>query len=483
MGRYIFWVYSTWFCKKSKQKYSSKNGKQYYVSSHYSCGVSSKTSDHSNVCRKQVKSKERHKDIYTTGKTPSSIMALHNYPTELDAIKCNLESSSAEAATDIATTVPLYEDVCNVIKDRAPLAHTTSKLHISNPQKRDSTHVYAVPTGCKSDSIRQPSPCPSLFSWQHVTPSHSNCSSHRNPNDQCVGNAHSDQETECSNPHCQCQDLRIQHLLPSIERGTSRNTDDIRYSYDTWFPTYMTLICVLKQCTQSGVTHTDESNGFKLQVPVGAIPEGMSLMIDVGVSLCGPFQYPEGVRRISPMFWVCVRGHKNFHFLKPVEITMQHCLSVNNATDLEPLGIEFLKAGHSSNEEGKHEFQHFDCSVDFKTTPSHPTLYTDHFCFLCLTSNLSSNATDRIQYCLSPFYPQPVVPNVNDAIYFYVSFFLATCLTTVDQQSHKDGYRSTHRQYFTFNRSSKTKYIKINYAEPSNWILSLQCNAEVSSMV
>ena len=49
----------TLFCKKSKEKYSSKDGTEYYVSSHYSCGVSSKSSDYGHVCLKQVRSKEQ----------------------------------------------------------------------------------------------------------------------------------------------------------------------------------------------------------------------------------------------------------------------------------------------------------------------------------------------------------------------------------------------------------------------------------------
>ena len=290
-------------------------------------------------------------------------------------------------------------------------------------------------------------------------------------------------ETECTNPQCQCHDLRMQKFLTSLQVTDSsvnaKGVQSVAGESSQSIPTWLTRVHVLRDCNESGILYTNESNGFILEIPEAAIPKGLNLTIDVGVTLHGPFQYPENVQRVSPIVWVCVREFKNFHFLKPVKISMQHCLKVEDCTNSESLGLEFLKAGHTLNLTGFYTFLHSNGSIESSSSLDYLTLTTDHFCFMCLVSNVSADTVKRIQYCLSPFYPQPVVPNVNDVIHFYVSFFLNACLTTIDNRFEK-GYRRIARQYFTFDKHSQDKSLKIVYFEPENWILSLQCSDEVS---
>ena len=281
---------------------------------------------------------------------------------------------------------------------------------------------------------------------------------------------------ECANPHC--QELCTQEIL--------RNTDfsktcESRGRNDSTIPAWMHRVCVLSDCTDEGIYYTSEKYGFTLEIPVAAIPEGMSLTIDVGVSLYGPFNYPENMQCVSPIMWICVRYFENFHFLKPVKITMQHCLSIDDTITFESLGLDFLKAGHSPDQAGKHTFSCSDGSVSPGCSENHLTLSTDHFCFLCITSNVSPDAIQRKQYCLSPFYPQPILPNENEDIHFYVSFFLEACLTTIAQQCGGKAYKRITPRRFFFNDHSKEKSVTIQFSEPENWILSLQCNEEVSN--
>ena len=77
----------------------------------------------------------------------------------------------------------------------------------------------------------------------------------------------------------------------------------------------------LCHCTSQGIEYYDEWNDFTLKIPHGAIPEGESLTIDIGVALYGPFQYPEGLTPVPPMFWICVQDKKYFHFFKPHFLT------------------------------------------------------------------------------------------------------------------------------------------------------------------
>ena len=122
-------------------------------------------------------------------------------------------------------------------------------------------------------------------------------------------------------------------------------------NYEIFYEMYRSQItpeCVkptatLSECTNKGVKYYDEANDFSLEIPEGAIPEGETVTIDIGVALYGPFQYPEGLRPVSPVFWLCVRDKKFFHFLRPVAVTIPHFLDLENHNDIESLGLTFLK--------------------------------------------------------------------------------------------------------------------------------------------
>ena len=111
-------------------------------------------------------------------------------------------------------------------------------------------------------------------------------------------------------------------------------------------PESMTLVSTLSDYTSDGKTFTDKANDFSLDIPEGAIPEGERLTVDVGVALFGPFQFPEGLRPVSPVFWVCVRDNNKFNFPKPVAVTLPHFLDLENYEDIQSLGLTFLKADH-----------------------------------------------------------------------------------------------------------------------------------------
>ena len=133
-------------------------------------------------------------------------------------------------------------------------------------------------------------------------------------------------------------------------RATSQSVNPFLppYSADPYntakhIPKWMAPVGTLTDCTSDGRSYYDEHNDFRLEIPEDAIPEGERVTIDIGVALYGPFQNPKGLRTVSPVFWVCVRGCENFHFLKPVKITIEHCLSLDRDTDPHSLGLTFLK--------------------------------------------------------------------------------------------------------------------------------------------
>ena len=65
--------------------------------------------------------------------------------------------------------------------------------------------------------------------------------------------------------------------------------------------------------------------------------------IEVGVMLTGPFVFPQNIRPISPIIWICIRNEATL--CKPVEIILPHILKLDTA-DSNKLGLRFMKANH-----------------------------------------------------------------------------------------------------------------------------------------
>ncbi|CAI8000359.1 hypothetical protein GBAR_LOCUS2906 [Geodia barretti] len=149
-------------------------------------------------------------------------------------------------------------------------------------------------------------------------------------------------DSECTNPHSQCHQLRMQALLnpKQIRHSAIVGTNSVK----CMAPDFTHRTYALQDCTSKGLMHTDEEFGFVIEIPEGAVPQGMRLTIDVAISLHGPFRYPQKVRRISPIVWVCVRDSDNFQFRKPVKVSLQHCLNVNQSDDLELTGSPVFKS-------------------------------------------------------------------------------------------------------------------------------------------
>ena len=216
-----------------------------------------------------------------------------------------------------------------------------------------------------------------------------------------------------------------------------------RYSADPCntaqhIPKWMEPVGTLTDCTSDGKSYYDEQNDLRLEIPEGAIPEGVTVTIDIAVALYGPFQYPEGLRSVSPVFWVCVRGYKNFRFLKPVRITIEHCLSLDKDTDTHSLGLTFLKGDHSESTNQKYILQRLqgDEKYDF-ANDNHAVLHTNHFCYQCIASNISKEFLGSANFGILVLTPKEFVYSKPVLVYFFVIFLLEACLRTIEKQIEK----------------------------------------------
>ncbi|CAI8051843.1 hypothetical protein GBAR_LOCUS28378 [Geodia barretti] len=248
-------------------------------------------------------------------------------------------------------------------------------------------------------------------------------------------------------------------------------------------PESMTPLSILSDCTSEGRKFTDEANDFSLEIPEGAIPEGESHTVDVGVGLFGPFQFPEGLRPVSPVFWVCVRDQKNFQFSKHVPVTIPHFLNLENEDDIQSLGLTFLKADHNKNSEGLYEFNPTDGEMDFQTFKSHGILRTLHFCSLCIAARDIPKSLQKALFCITAVLPKfsiPVGKSIN--LYFIITFLnLKTCLKKVDDiiaTMELDGHK-TKQLKFQFNTNTRTPALEMVITQPKHGKIGLSGNTKV----
>ena len=205
-----------------------------------------------------------------------------------------------------------------------------------------------------------------------------------------------------------------------------------------YIPTCFTPVATLSQCTHDGRWYYDEHNDFGLEIPAGAIPEGESITIDIGVALYGPFQYPEGLRPVSPVFWVCVRDQKDFQFLKPVKVTIPHCLDLKQYDDIESLGLTFLKGDHEMNyPQQMYQFQQAEGDVLIEPLKIRAAIKITHFCSLCFSCKERRDLFEKEIFCLYSVVPCKISPGQPSDAYFFITLRLKTCITTVQKQIKK----------------------------------------------
>ena len=256
-------------------------------------------------------------------------------------------------------------------------------------------------------------------------------------------------------------------------------------------PTCFTPLTTLSQCTHDGRRYYDEHNDFGLEIPAGAIPEGKSITIDMGVALYGPFQYPEGLRPVSPVFWVCVRDQKYFKFLKPVKVTIPHCLNLESHDAIESLGLTSLRGDHEMNPEKMYQFQQAEGDVLFEPLKKYGVIETTHFCSLCISCKETPKFFEKAKFCLYSVTPSVVSPDEPSFAFFSITFLLETCLTTVkgqmedlklqnyEQKAEEFQFRAKRAKF----QISHMKALEINLPKsdslPTGWMVGMQGKKKV----
>ena len=225
------------------------------------------------------------------------------------------------------------------------------------------------------------------------------------------------------------------NITPDILIPCSGPIDE--YNTTNYIPTSFSQVASLLECTHDGKIYFDDYNEFGLEIPKGAIPLEMIVSIDIGVALYGPLQYPKGLRPVSPIFWVCVRDRKHFQFLKPVKVTIPHFLNLKHPEERTSLGLTFLKAEHEMNSHQMYQFNPAQGDANFEPFKTFGILEMTHFCSLCIASEDSMETIKNANFCMSAVIPRMVPVDRSAHAYFFLSFLLKTCISTLKTQITK----------------------------------------------
>ena len=251
-------------------------------------------------------------------------------------------------------------------------------------------------------------------------------------------------------------------------------------------PQCMTLCQTLVGCTSRGLKYDDDADNFTLHIPSGAIPVGNTpRIIDIGVALHGPFQFPSGLRPVSPIFWVCVRDQPDFQFSQPVRITIPHFLNLSSIHDIQSLGLTFLKADHQMNPQHMYQFKPTDGEIKFEPLMKYGVLKTTHFCSLCIACRDTPECLEKTTFCITAL-PNAAIPVGRKTYgYFFVTFKnLKTCLRRLKELIKKKNLNESYENQsveFRFDGRDEDPALEMALTQPTHGTIGVRGIGKVNS--
>ena len=214
-----------------------------------------------------------------------------------------------------------------------------------------------------------------------------------------------------------CHDSLLTHCHVSAD--DMRPPSDIAKELGVQFIDPMEIL----SCDTHGCDYYNSRHDVRLKIPEGAIlPSEGSIDIEFSVAMYGPFKLADGMRRISPIVWLCVQKSAFSGFQKDVEITIPHFLDFSTQESYRYL--RFLKASHH-REGGETEYQlKIVCGKVVFDYASYGTLLTRHFCSTCIASSVCPNEFTKY-YLLGT---KQKTKAQEWQITFFVCYFLKSCI-------------------------------------------------------
>ena len=161
-----------------------------------------------------------------------------------------------------------------------------------------------------------------------------------------------------------------------------------------------------------------------MRIPEGAVDQGETIHLEIGVAMYGPFCFPDNTRPISPIIWVC--PFEDAKLKKPFQLIMPHFLTGISEDRIHYHKVTFAKASHSST--SHYTFHDCDAKPLFASHDgrSYGILVSQHFCFYCLEANQTPELALDAGYGLVRI-EKTLIPQRNE-VHFCAIYHLNTCL-------------------------------------------------------
>ena len=190
-----------------------------------------------------------------------------------------------------------------------------------------------------------------------------------------------------------------------------------------------------------GAYFISPGDGYIISVPPGAVHKGETITLKHGVvphGGFGQFQFPDGMRPVSPIIFVQSTTKHKFH--KPIEIAMPHYINLETVDDCSKLGV--FKACHAIKnsvptycfeEQPRQNMSHFTVrSEELGTVIPYVAYSTEHCCYWCV-GTYSKEYTDNLtMFCLTEARPKSTEESRELTIHYCLSYYLPTCLKVRD---------------------------------------------------
>ena len=145
------------------------------------------------------------------------------------------------------------------------------------------------------------------------------------------------------------------------------------------------------------------------------------MVLKFGVTIAGPFAYPDNIMPVSPILWVQVQySSDQAELQKPIHITLPHAVNCNEGSSL----LHFM-----CTYEQKHQ-------IIFKMTQKRAVIsqnkgilfskLSKRQYFICIGGKFCQEIVAKTQYCIIYVAPRQRIENVW-RIYFFITYILPAC--------------------------------------------------------
>ena len=172
---------------------------------------------------------------------------------------------------------------------------------------------------------------------------------------------------------------------------------------------------------------TIDKEEISICVPDNAVPIGRRLHMEVGSAMYGRLSFPENMRPVSPILWICPQ--EEMDLLKPLKITLPHTVQYEKCVT----ELFFLKACHdgklpvttSFNEMEVFNFEEMTKHKGIEFDERNGSVFTEQFCCVCIAENVCMPTNKS--YLLHR--TQPRKRNTQEfAVDYCITFNLSTCV-------------------------------------------------------